>query len=448
MKQATTFHFETASFNPEKRVFFFTYSVDFTDSPSMQFQEIIQLPQVETINELPAPLMNHLTVNLHLMIGISYWKIYAPKTIDLGTIKLSQKQAEFWNTIYTIGLGEFYYRNELDFRNYVTFPHDDTHQADYFEIDLFDRALIGIGGGKDSLVSVELARKNDTSFSSFVVENMGQKTSIEPVLEAVGEEVIKVTRILDPQLTEIKDGYKGHIPISAIYAFLGVTCALLYNYTYFIVSNERSANEGNVEYLGETINHQWSKSVRFERMFEEYIHEFISPDVQYFSLLRPFSELKIMELFAQYPHYFALFSSCNRNFKMNGEHEDVLRWCGECPKCAFGFLMMAAFVDKKTVTAVFGKNMLEDESLIGLYEELLGVKGIKPFDCVGTPEEVKIALVMLHEKGEYNDDPVMKHVYGTYIAGELGMKKLKEEVFTKGSSNLIPSTFTDIIDSV
>jgi hypothetical protein len=110
--------------------------------------------------------------------------------------------------------------------------------------------------------------------------------------------------------------------------------------------------------------------------------------------------------------------------------------------------MMAAFVDKKTVTAVFGKNMLEDESLIGLYEELLGVKGIKPFDCVGTPEEVKIALVMLHEKGEYNDDPVMKHVYGTYIAGELGMKKLKEEVFTKGSSNLIPSTFTDIIDSV
>jgi hypothetical protein len=106
MKQATTFHFETASFNPEKRVFFFTYSVDFTDSPSMQFQEIIQLPQVETINELPAPLMNHLTVNLHLMIGISYWKIYAPKTIDLGTIKLSQKQAEFWNTIYTIGLGK------------------------------------------------------------------------------------------------------------------------------------------------------------------------------------------------------------------------------------------------------------------------------------------------------------------------------------------------------
>jgi hypothetical protein len=448
MKQATVFHFETASFNPEKRVFFFTYSVDFSDADSMQFQEIVQLPQNEELNELPEPLIKHLTSNLHLMLGISYWKLYCPKKLDLGTIKISTKQAEFWNTLYTIGLGEFYYRNELDFRNYVSFPHDEHYKADYFEVDLLDRALVGIGGGKDSLVAAEMVRKNGTEFSSFVVENSGQKTTIEPVLEAVGQPVLKVTRILDPQLLEIKDAYKGHLPISAIYAFLGITCALMFNYTYVIVSNERSANEGNVEYLGETINHQWSKSVWFERIFEEYVNEFLSPDIQYFSLLRPFSELRIMEMFAQYPQYFAVFSSCNRNFRINGEHEDHLRWCGECPKCAFSFIMMAAFLDKKTVTAIFDKNMFEDESLMPLYEELLGVKGIKPFDCVGTPDEVKVALQMIHEKKDYNDDPVYKALYEKYIAGTLGLKKLKEEVFTKGSSNLIPSTFSDIIDSV
>ena len=126
---------------------------------------------------------------------------------------------------------------------------------------------------------------------------------------------LKIQRFLDWQVFQ-KHKYDGHIPISAIYAFLGIFYAVLYRYSYFVVANEYSSNFGNIKYKGKTINHQWSKSSEFEDMFSDYVYNFISPDVKYFSLLRPFYEIRIAEIFSNYKKYFPYFSSCNKNFKL------------------------------------------------------------------------------------------------------------------------------------
>ena len=58
---------------------------------------------------------------------------------------------------------------------------------------------------------------------------------------------------------------------------------------------------------------------------------------------------------------------------------------------------------------IFGKNLLDDKSLIPLFEELIGIRNFKPFECVGTPEEVKEALEKILEKGEFKDSFLVKY---------------------------------------
>jgi hypothetical protein len=181
----------------------------------------------------------------------------------------------------------------------------------------------------------------------------------------------------------------------------------LFDYKYVLVGNEKSANYGNVEYLGEMVNHQWSKSEEFEKLFNDYVGKFITPGIKYSSPLRDMTELQVVEKFVQYPQYFKVFSSCNRNFRINNASQK--KWCGECPKCLFVFISLAAFLPKEEVLDIFGKNLFEDKNLTPLFEELVGVRNFKPFECVGTQEEVEEALKKISEKGEFNETILMKH---------------------------------------
>ncbi|MEI8009425.1 MAG: hypothetical protein WCI00_09010 [bacterium] len=61
------------------------------------------------------------------------------------------------------------------------------------------------------------------------------------------------------------------MPISGVIAFVLVTAAYLYDYKYIVMSNEKSANEGNTILDGSEINHQRSKSYQFESDFNLYV---------------------------------------------------------------------------------------------------------------------------------------------------------------------------------
>ncbi|HLD71695.1 MAG TPA: hypothetical protein VI873_03725, partial [Candidatus Peribacteraceae bacterium] len=82
-------------------------------------------------------------------------------------------------------------------------------------------------------------------------------------------------------------------------------------------------------------------------------------------------------------------------------------WCCTCPKCAFVFALYAAFISREKLEAVFGRNLYDDQSLLPLYRELLGLERIKPFECVGTPEETAAAFLLARERGQYLSSPAM-----------------------------------------
>lgn len=379
--KAKSFHFSSWKFEKSKATF--NYRIDFTNRAPLNFSETLIFPKHEKIH---TELEQRIFDSLHLILGISYYKLYIPSRVKLSQ-KLNKEQADFWTTVYRKGLGEFCYRNKINPKKLAKFPSSKLSIAP-LAFPRKNRSLLGIGGGKDSIVAGELLKENKEDFSAFLLET--QKS--EPIAEAVIKEMkvpsLKIQRFLDPQIFQKHEGsYNGHIPISAIFAFTGLAASALYNYKNTIVGNEYSSNIGNAK----NVNHQWSKSAEFEAMFQNYIHKFITKDINYFSLLRQFYEIRIAELFARHKNYFPIFSSCNRNFKVSEWSGDPM-WCGECAKCVFVFTILSPYISKPELIRIFGKDLFADPKLKQMFKDITGRGKIKPFDCVGTFEEARAAL--------------------------------------------------------
>lgn len=400
-QNATAFEFISVSYGEGNADIEFSYRTHFSDAVPLDFTEKITLADPLWATKMPKELRKALLEDLHLVLGVSYYKLFCAPQFKTS-ILLSPSQAAFWNTIYTKGLSEFLYRNNIQLGSIASFPSITDHEGEWrrtpVSIETDQRKLLtGIGGGKDSIVSLELLRDFDQK--GFIVETGKENRIAQEVCERAGIPCVRIARTLDPQLIAgIQGSYGGHVPISAVYAFLGIFEAVLDGCGYVAVSNEYSSNFGNLMHEGNEVNHQWSKSAEFEELFQSYIRESVTQSVSYFSLLRPFYELRIVQMFTQVGEkYFELFSSCNRNFA-HAHEEGGSRWCGECPKCAFAFLMLAAFVPKETVLRIFKKNLFEDALLLPLYKDILGLGTMKPFDCVGTFDESQAALSLASKR--------------------------------------------------
>ena len=163
-------------------------------------------------------------------------------------------------------------------------------------------------------------------------------------------------RELAPELVRVQPHGRLERPHPGHRGELGDPCvaAILYGYDSIAFANERSASAATLEYEGQQVNHQWSKGFAFEPLLGDWLHTHVAADLDYCSLLRPYSELAITRAFAKTgATYFDAFSSCNRNFRILGP-SPADRWCGQCPKCHFVFLALAPFLPKPRLLPIFG----------------------------------------------------------------------------------------------
>ena len=432
----TIFEFVSYKLEPEQKRVTFSYKQEFEGREPLFFTETIVLPNVPDFKRLPDGLLDKILQGLHLVLGVSYFKFYCASEVKIPYV-LSKKEADFWNTVYKKGLSEFFYRNKIDSKISPKFPFDKNLTPIPYSLEKNNKCLVAVSGGKDSIVSIELLKEQGIDIAAVFTETRKGSDLVDEILKLTGVESFKVQRFLDWQVFQ-EHKYNGHIPISAIYAFLAIFYAVLYRYSYFVISNEYSSNFGNIKYKGEAINHQWSKSSEFENLFSDYVKNFISPDVRYFSLLRPFYEIRIAEMFSKHKKYFPYFSSCNRNFKVNRDEGGGL-WCGKCAKCAFVFTLLSAFLSKKELISIFKKNLYQDENLLPLFADILGFGKMKPFDCVGTFEETRVAFYLANKK--FKNDLAIKTFSSKInsLAGE--PQKIIKEVFKTNPSPNIPERF-------
>lgn len=346
--------------------------------------------------------LEYLIFNIGLIELISYVKCTCSKNIIIKCGYLDEYQINWFKKLYYNGLGEFLYRNNIEISEQELFNITTTQEKKEFNIEYNGTGnLIPVGGGKDSNVTLELLKNEDNT--CFIINPKGANIECAKIS---GFETFIIKRILDKKIIELnKKGFlNGHTPFSAIVAFTSYLCAYLSNKKYIILSNEDSANQSTV--IGTNINHQYSKTYEFETDFNNYTKKYFNIDIKYFSLLRPLTEFQIGMLFSKIEKYHKTFKSCNL-----GSKEETWEWCCHCPKCLFVYTILSPFLYKEKLINIFGSDLFEDETLLETFKELLGYKETKPWECVGTYEEVRYAVSLLIKKIENQKLPYLLEYY-------------------------------------
>ena len=358
-------------------------------------------------------LMQDMIFSLGMVELISYWKIACPPTVTVEAGRLNQDQIDWWKDLYFNGLGEFFYVNgikEADPNHFMDIqcagqlkaPCTDQYKERHEEcgvetVGKGNGVLVPIGGGKDSAVTLELLRLAGKPVCAYIINPRGATIHTTEVAGLDAAHVISAKRTLDSNMLELNcQGYlNGHTPFSALVAFSGIIAARMHGLTMVALSNESSANESTVQ--GSTVNHQYSKSFKFEEDFHYYQTTYLKGSAYYFSMLRPLSEFQIARFFAGQKQYHGIFRSCNAGSKTDS-------WCGHCPKCLFVYLILSPFLKPQEVRDIFGRNMLDDWDMKETLDQLIGIEEEKPFECVGSRDEINTAIVRtikgLEEAGE------------------------------------------------
>lgn len=426
----------------EKRLMLnFKYKIEGEFGKPIHFNHRISYGYVGEKGEMDLSLikkLDQIVFTIGLIESINYFKTVCPRSFVIRCGRLNKEQKKWWQKLFYHGLGEFIYLNDLTEEvaenTFVTFHDESQWPDDQMRVQLaLEGNLIPVGGGKDSVVTLDLMAYMKAQNLPFV---MSPPQAALDCIEVAGyTDYLLAKRHFDKKMIQMNDeGFlNGHVPFSAILGFISVLGAALTGKRYIPLSNERSANESTV--LGESYNHQYSKSYEFEKDFNDYVQGWLLEDVAYFSLLRPLYEVDIAERFATLTDYHHVFRSCNRGKKTN-------TWCGVCSKCLFVNIILAPFMTKEALFGIFGHHLLENKELEPILIELLGLTDKKPFECVGTVQEVRWSMKALVAKYEAAGEalPYLAQVFIKRLPLE-GIEPLSED----GIEDNIPEVYQSLL---
>lgn len=424
--------------------FVFRVGMDFVFRPRLFFHSGGQAAEKPAV-----PLLRSLVFHIGMVEAISYWKAFCCPVFRIEAQSLDQHQQAWWKKLFVFGLAEFFYTNGIPspgesifrfvFREGSETPpsvdlqekgaaaakadsgesRPDTLAAKADSGESFPGTLaakgglresrpdtlIPLGGGKDSVVTLELLKKAGFPIRALVINQRG---ATREVLQAAGipqSRILEIDRSIDPLLLQLnRQGFlNGHTPFSAMLAFVSLLGAKLTGSAHIALSNESSANEATIP--GTSINHQYSKSMEFESDFRSYVSLYISGALNYFSFLRPVNELQIGAMFSGMGSHHPHFKSCNAGSKTDS-------WCLKCPKCLFTFIILSPFLSPDRMQRIFGADLFNHTGLVSIFDQLTGLAVTKPFDCVGTTEEVNVALSYVVNRKEQEGSalpPLLEH---------------------------------------
>jgi len=153
--------------------------------------------------------IENIAFNIGMVELISYWKSACPKKTIIKAGKLNESQIKFYKKLYFNGLGEFFYLNNIitDIDTFMELETDSEKEFNKFSIDTNNRSLIPVGGGKDSVVSLEILKQSIKENLSIIINPRGASLKTNEIA-GLSSKLIKVNREIDQQLIELnKNNY-------------------------------------------------------------------------------------------------------------------------------------------------------------------------------------------------------------------------------------------------
>ena len=397
--QYTNFIFEGYSFDENTGLAEFKYSFD----GKQNFIEKLQLTVDLKADAVNTEVLDSALQLAFYTVGTSYYKTFPTKNIIFKVAEPDEWQAKFLMKLYHEGLSQFYFENNISIEEMPVFKYVDKKEA---AVNYMGKGSIVLqSGGKDSLLLASLLEQENTEFSPWYIR---YSNAYPEILNQLGRPLQTVRRTLDmPALksASVRGALNGHVPVTYIVLSYALIDAIWQGKGAVLAAIGNEGAEAHA-YIGDMpVNHQWAKTWEAEQLFAKYVHDYVSPDLQVGSPLRGFSELRIAELFVEkcWEKYGHAFSSCNRANYQQGTDNTKLKWCGECPKCANSYLLFAPFVAPEELQSLFnGKDLFAESSLIETFKGLLGIDGVmKPFECVGEVDELRLAYHMAQKLYDY-----------------------------------------------
>lgn len=403
-EQYKEFWYNSYSSYEDEKAIYLEYEFEITNLT--KFHPKLQIDKKEfQFKDIHTKQAQNMIFHIGLIELISYWKCTCSPKVVIKCGYLDEEQIKWWKKLYFYSLGELFYRNDiqtnmLDFMTIECCKQKDELAYEELE-DTSNGYIVPIGGGKDSVVTLETLDIDKKSDYCLIINPKSVTLKCAEIAGFDTNHIIEIHRIIDKNLIDLnaKGFINGHTPFSAMLAFVSYFVAYLLSKKYVALSNENSANESNV--VGEKINHQYSKSFEFECDFEQYTRKYLKAPVTYFSFLRPLNELQIAKLFAKQEKYHSTFKSCNV-----GSKGKEWIWCCSCAKCLFAYIILSPYLYKEKLVSIFETDMLENKELLNTFLELTGNRETKPFDCVGTFEEVNFAISKTIENLEKENRPL------------------------------------------
>ncbi len=419
-------------FSPSTGTLSLHYSFD--EGPSFEERIVFPAP-TRALSDHEAQALDRVFQMLLLACGVSYYKAFAPPRIRCAAFPLDRAMADFFTAFYVKGLGEYAWRNGIDLVSHIRFEVEPVQAPSALELALPRLTCVPVGGGKDSIVTIECLKQ---AGEPLVLFELGHAVPIEATIAQASLPAIRVMRRLDPVLFALNEAgaLNGHVPITGILSMIVLACAIIHGFDVIAMSNEHSASSPNIA----DVNHQYSKSFEFEQSFSAFLNHHVVRGVRYFSLLRPLSEVAIAHRFARHTPYLPIFRSCNAAFRQSSERR-ATNWCSDCPKCRFVFLALAPFVEPQRLIATFGRNMLDDPAQTDGFAELCGLQRHKPFECVGETEESAAVMTHLAGMAGWRDAAVVRALSPRLHSGDFAA------LFGPRGPHLVPERYLAMLDA-
>lgn len=333
-----------------------------------------------------------------------------PEAIDPGPYQKFHTPAfeTLWSTIQYQVWAQWRYENQLpEYRGPRFSPPPAEVQAPA-AVSLpedNDQALLFCGGGKDSLVAMDLLASADIPYSTLAYSSSiyGRAEVQHRLLDGLVDTVTPQSRhrmwvyedFIDSPVVALAAKEQGITTLTAAETpsslFAALPLVLQHRYRHIGLGHERSADEPNLiwDQTGEAVNHQWGKSYAAEKLLNEYINVHFVTNTHYFSPLKPIYDVVIFHLLGQSLAGVPRTHSCNLEKP----------WCKKCAKCAYVWLNYQAYLPTDLVDAMFGVNLFDLPENEIWFRQMLGLAEHTPFECIGQVEEARLAFELCRRKG-------------------------------------------------